>query len=196
MRWSRTSVAVALAATGTLAVGALASCAQQAAPSATAQATPAAACPDGDQIVLFEEDAAELAGCRAIPGDLTVGPSLTLASLVELGKLERVDGSLEVSGNPQLSGLFLGRLTSVGGQLVIDGNDQMVTASLHRLQKVGGEVLITDNDVLDRLDLSALLYVGGRLEVSGHPRLSVLSLTHPDVMRGIQIFDNPALSRP
>ena len=133
-------------------------------------------CPTGDAVVQVEAEAAALAPCAEVRGDLTVGPSFTLASATGLGDVRRVRGALDVSDNLALGGLYLGGLVSVDGDLILENNRALATASLHRLVSVGGNLVVRGNRALERLNLAALRRVGGRVQISGHPVLEVVEL--------------------
>ena len=138
-----------------------------------------------------DAEAAALSACREV-GRLDVGPSFALHSLAGLERLERVAGGIDVSGNAELSGLFLPALVAVGGDLVIADNRQVVTVSLHHLIEVGGHVIVRGNRALVRLDLGALRRIGGRLEVSGQPELETVVLDHLESADELVLEDNPA----
>ena len=150
------------------------------------------ACPAGDAIVQVEAEAAALAGCAALRRDLTVGPSFTLASATGLGEVRRVGGTLDVSDNLSLGGLYLGRLVSVDGDVVIENNRALATASLHRLTEVRGDLIVRGNRALERLDLAALHRVGGRLHIAGQPALEAVELGALQSAGSIEIEDVPA----
>lgn len=122
-------------------------------------------------VVQTDEEAARLARCRVITGTLRIGPSFSLTRLAPLGRIERVTGRLEVSGNLGLSGIYLPALRAVDGSLVLDDNRLVDTIALGRLARVSGDLVVRDNRALTYLDLGALRAVGGLLEVSGQRRL-------------------------
>jgi hypothetical protein len=142
--------------------------------------------------VEVKEDAGGMAGCRVVPGDVAIGPSLLLDSLAPLGELDRVGGSLEVSGNVALGGVFLPALRRVGGEVSLDNNAAVMTISLHRLEEIGGDLRVTDNRSLERLDLGSLRRIGGRLEVSGNRSLDTVVLDRLSSAGDLAIEDNPA----
>jgi hypothetical protein len=150
------------------------------------------ACPSGDVVVHVDEDAALLKPCRVIEGDLIVGPSFALGSLVGLDRVERVAGSLELSNNAAMGGLFLPGLRQVGGDLTIESNLSAETVSLHHLEQVGGDLVVRDNRALLRLDLGALRQVRGRLVLADHPALESVSLDALADAGELAIADNPA----
>ncbi|HTE52215.1 MAG TPA: hypothetical protein VK698_15280 [Kofleriaceae bacterium] len=134
------------------------------------------ACPAGDALVQVDAEAAALSGCAAVNGDLVVGPSFTLDSAAGLADIARVTGTVDVSDNIELGGVFLPGLVSVGGDVVIENNRQLETASLHHLVEVGGDLTVRDNLSLLRLDLGALRRVGGAIRITGHPVLEAVAL--------------------
>lgn len=150
------------------------------------------ACPTGDVVVRVDEEAAELARCSVIAGDLVVGPSFALGSLAPLAGIERITGSLEIASNAALNGVFLPGLRRVGGSVTVESNLSAETVSLHHLVDVGGDLTVRGNRGLMRLDLGALKVVHGRLEVSDHPVLDSVSF---DALAGtgeLAIDGNPA----
>ena len=155
---------------------------------------PRPACPAGDVIVHVDEEAAALAGCKRIAGDLVVGPSFAMSSLAALDSIEEVTGSFEVSSNEALGGVYMGGLRTVGGSVTVDSNLSAETVSLHHLIEVGGDLVVRDNRSLLRLDLSALRRVGGRFEVSDHPLLDSVSLDALASAGEVAIDGNPAWS--
>lgn len=153
---------------------------------------PPPACPRGDAVVRVDEEAAALAGCAAIAGDLVIGPSFALSSLAPLQRIEEVGGSLEIASNAALAGVFLPGLRRVAGSVTIESNLQAETVSLHHLVEVGGDLVVQGNRSLVRLDLGALTSVRGRLQVSDHPALDSVSL---DALAGagdVAFDGNPA----
>lgn len=155
---------------------------------------PRRACPAGSVVVHVDEEAAALAGCRRIAGELVVGPSFAMSSLAALGSLEEVTGSFEVSSNAALAGLYLGGLRRVGGSVTVDSNLSAETVSLHHLVEVGGDLVVRENRSLLRLDLGALRRVGGRLEVTDHPLLDSVSVDALASAGEVAIDGNPAWS--
>ncbi len=153
-----------------------------------------AVCPRGGVIVHIDEEAAALAGCKRIDGDLVVGPSFAMTSVAALDSIEEVTGSFEVSSNAALAGLYMGGLRRVGGSVTVDSNLSAETISLHHLVEVGGDLVVRDNRSLLRLDLGALKMVGGRLEVSDHPVLDSVSLDALGSAGEVAIDGNPAWS--
>jgi hypothetical protein len=155
---------------------------------------PPRACPAGDVTVQVDGEAAALAGCDEVRGDLAVGPSFALRTLVDLARLERVRGRLDVSDNVLVSGLFLPGLVAVGGDLVIEDNRELTTASLHRLVEVSGDLIVRGNRALERLDLGALRRVGGRLEIAWHPLLDTVVLDRLERARELRVDGVPSWS--
>lgn len=157
----------------------------------TPQRTVPGACPAGDVAVQVDEEAAALAACTRVGGDLAVGPSFALRSLGGLARIELVAGELDVSNNLELTGVYLPALTAIDGDLVVENNGQVATVSLHRLIEVKGDLTVRDNGELSRLDLGALRRVGGRLEVSGHPQLDAVVLDRLERAGDLVVEDNP-----
>ena len=159
---------------------------------APARPPPAAPCPTGDAVVRVDEEAAALAGCAAITGDLVIGPSFALTSVTALQQIEQVGGSLEISSNAALAGVFLPAHRRVAGSVTVESNLQAETISLHHLVEVGGDLVVEGNRSLVRLDLSALATVRGRLQVSDHPVLDSVSLDALANAGELAIDGNPA----
>jgi len=149
-------------------------------------------CPAGGATVQVDDESAALKACTSVGGDLAVGPSFALRSLSGLARIERVAGELDVSGNLELTGVYLPALTAIDGDLVVENNRQVATVSLHRLVEVKGDLTVRDNRELLRLDLGALRRVGGRLEVSGHPQLDAVVLDRLERAGELVLEDNPA----
>lgn len=175
-----------------LAVGLLFACGSSERARPVLPATPA--CPAGDVVVRVDEEAAALARCRTIAGDLVIGPSFALGSLGGLARIEQVTGALDISSNAALAGVFLPGLRRVGGGVTVESNLSAETVSLHHLVEVGGDLVVRGNRGLARLDLGALARVGGRVEIADHPVLESVSL---DALAGagdLAIDGNPAWS--
>jgi hypothetical protein len=171
-----------------------AACGGQGVPEQPAPGRPAAPdCPAGDVVVRVDEEAAALAGCAAITGDLVIGPSFALSSVTALERIEEVGGSLEIASNAALAGVFLPGLRRVAGSVTIESNLQAETVSLHHLIDVGGDLVVEGNRSLVRLDLSALATVRGRLQVSDHPVLDSVSLDALASAGDLAIEGNPGL---
>jgi hypothetical protein len=151
-------------------------------------------CPAGDALVRVDEEAAALAGCTAVAGDLVIGPSFALTSVAPLARIEEVAGSLEIASNAALAGVFLPGLRRVGGGVTIESNLQAETVSLHHLVEVGGDLVVRGNRGLVRLDLGALAAVRGRVEVTDHPVLDSVSLDALASAGDLAIDGNPAWS--
>jgi hypothetical protein len=80
-------------------------------------------------------DLEEIAGCSEITGNLIVSaPGMTV---IALPALERVSGSLEISGNTDLSRLQMPALKEVGGQLYLSLYDLIAGIDLSRLRSAG-----------------------------------------------------------
>ncbi|HUS64620.1 MAG TPA: hypothetical protein VMZ28_08770 [Kofleriaceae bacterium] len=138
-------------------------------------AAPAAAkptCPRGDVTVQTSEEAAALAPCTAIEGNLTIGPSMALTSLAGLERITRVGGALVLRGNLVLAGAYFPALVAAGA-IVIEDNRLLETASLHHVGRAR-EVSVRRNRALERLDLGAL--AGGTVALDDNPRLDMVDL--------------------
>jgi hypothetical protein len=151
-------------------------------------------CPSGDVRIIDDDEAAALAACTVIDGDLVidgaalrdvdalgriedvrgslvVGPTLRLSSLGGLRSLRSVTADLDVSSNPGLIGAFFSALVQVGGNVSIERNHSAATISAHLLETVGGDLEISGNSSLLRLDLGGLSRVGGSLIVEDNRQL-------------------------
>jgi len=147
--------------------------------------------------IAISDDIQALAGCRAlaggldirsgalrdvvgleklesIAGSLIVGPTLQLGSLRGLDGLQTIGGDLDITGNPNLMGVYLASLRRVTGDVSIDRVRAVTTVSLHALVEVGGSFEVTDNGGLLRLDIGALRTVGGDFKVEENALLEDL----------------------
>jgi hypothetical protein len=119
---------------------------------------------EGDLIVAFASDAAAARDVSDIDGDLIVLTSY--AGALELPNLERVGGSVRVSGEtsadgksvvwPQITELRLPNLTDIGDELYVYLTDALVETDLHRLERVGTQVYFMRNLALRRAGLDSL----------------------------------------
>ena len=149
-------------------------------------------------------DLAPLQGCTTMSGTLIVhSPSLT--TLQELSCVTRIEGSLQVEGNGQLTNLDgLSSLTSVGGSLVI-GEDYFKGApnpmladldGLSNLQDISSTFVVSQNPALTNLDgLSNVTSIGSYWHISYNDSLVDLDgLSNvPRVGGGMNISYNPSL---
>jgi hypothetical protein len=162
-------------------------------------------CPSGDVRIIDDDEAAALAACTVIDGDLVIdgaalrdvdalgriedvrgslviGPTLRLTTLGGLRSLRSVTADLDVSSNPGLVGVFFAALVRVGGTLSVERNYSAATISAHRLETVDGDVEISGNSSLLRLDLGRLERVGGSLIVEDNRQLDDMVIGQPEVV--------------
>lgn len=145
-------------------------------------------------------DVSGLESLRYVSGDVLVGVSQTLNSLVGLGSLETIGGDLTIQQTPVLvSATGLSGLKRVGGNVRILQNVTLQTlAGLDGLEAIGGTLELTDNQNLNLLGggLEALEYVGGVFTVKNNRAL--LNLNNLDSFEhaadGIYVSNNAALS--
>ena len=141
-----------------------------------------AACPTtGPVAVASQADLIPLAGCRALPGlvvrggapidlgtlaalhqidgDLVVGPTLALSD-VNLANVVRVTGTVRITGNGSVGGVYLTSLASAAAVEVVD-NASLATLSLPALATVPGHLVLQRNPDLSTVNTGALRAVGG-----------------------------------
>ena len=93
--------------------------------------------------VRTQADADGLAGCEAIQGDLTIGPSSVVLDLSPLSSITRITGNLLVTDTGLTSLDGLQGLTSIGGSLSVPRNRILVSLDgLQSLTSVGGNLII------------------------------------------------------
>jgi hypothetical protein len=150
----------------------------------------------GTVTVRADDEAARLAGCSVIMGDLLIdpcrvcldssdcidcGPADALTTLGGLESLEYVSGSViigwdddleenkERSGHTELDSLAqLDGLREIGGDLHLGHAPAVTTASFAGLERIGGRLLVSDSFPVD-VELRELRSVG-RLEMRGPSR--------------------------
>lgn len=145
-------------------------------------------------------DVSGLESLRYVSGDVLVGVSQTLNSLVGLGGLEFIGGDLTIQQTPVLvSTTGLSGLQRVGGNVRILENVTLQTlAGLDGLEAIGGALELTDNQNLNLLGggLEALEYVGGVFTVKDNRYLlnlnTLASLKY--AAGGLYVSNNAALT--
>lgn len=175
---------------------------------------PSAACQEGRTVELsLPEDVKKFAGCERatgirirtgaeidvtplaeleeITGDLSIGPTVGVDTVVFNG-LRRVGGTIRVEDNGSLRGVFLPRLEQAG-RIDISNNAVLSTISLPRLAMVRGSLVITDNASLEMITTTMLADIGQELVISGHPQLDLLEMPRIVHMQTIRLESNPKL---
>jgi hypothetical protein len=174
----------------------------------------ASSCPTGSLVELgLQEDVDKLAGCTTVPGivirtgatinvaplkeleeitgDLTIGPTVGLDE-VALNGLLRVGGTIRVTNNGSLKGLFFPRVERIG-RIEVENNVALTTISLPRLTGVDGAMVIADNGGLELISAPLLATVGKELVIAGHSKLSLLEMAHLTNVEATRIEGNPKL---
>jgi len=125
-------------------------------------------------VALFEGNAAEVARCRIILGNLDIESG----GEVHLASLERVEGQL-TSSALLLQVISLPALVYIGSNFDLRGLTALRTVELPMLGTIGGELHVESCGVLSTVDLSALNSVGGEgatCTISDLPLLTDLRL--------------------
>lgn len=134
-------------------------------------------------------DVSPLRELEEITGDLAIGPTVGVDTVAFNGLL-RVGGTIRISSNGSLRGLFFPRLEHVG-RIEVDGNAVLTTISVPRLQDVAGSLVITDNHGLELVSAGSLVTVGGELVIVDHPKLNLLELPKLATTQTIRLENNP-----
>lgn len=134
-------------------------------------------------------DVSPLRDLEEISGDLSIGPTVGVDSVAFNG-LVRVGGTIRVTSNGSLRGVFLPRLESAG-RIEVDGNVVLTTISVPRLTRVAGSFVVTDNHGLELLSASLLQTVGGEVVIADHPKLNLLELPRLAAMQAVRVENNP-----
>jgi hypothetical protein len=173
-----------------------------------------ASCPkDGPIDLGLQEDVKKVAGCEQLPGitirtgapidvtplaqlevingDLTIGPTVDVTEIAFNGLL-RVAGTIRVSNNGSLRGLFLPRLEQAG-RIQIENNVVLTSISMPRLATVDSAVVIADNGSLEMLSAPLLASVGKELVIAGHGKLNLVEVSHLTTVEAVRIEGNPAV---
>jgi len=173
-----------------------------------------ASCPKDRPVELgLQEDVTRVAGCEQLPGiiirtgaridvsplkeleviagDLTIGPTVDVDEAAFNGLL-RVTGTIRVSNNGALRGLFLPRLERAG-RIEIENNAVLTSISMPRLATVDGAVVIADNSSLEMLTAPLLASVGKELVIAGHRKLNLVEVSHLATVEAVRIEGNPAV---
>ena len=134
----------------------------------------------------------QLAGLHveSIAGDLRVGPTVSMDEL-SLPALRSVGGTVRVSANGSLHGVFLPKLERAG-RIDVMGNVELATLSLPRLAETGA-LSITDCEELEVVDATSLVAVGGETVFDRVPKLAVVDAPHLARIRSLHIDAAPKL---
>ncbi len=135
-------------------------------------------------------DTSVLRALATITGDLVIGPTVG-TSEIALGELRVVGGTIRVTGNSLMQGLFLPELERAG-RIEIEGNAAVATVSLPKLTAVHGALRITDNASLELVDLSTLAAIDHDLVLTEDPELSVVEAAALKAAASVQL-DAPKL---
>jgi hypothetical protein len=128
---------------------------------------------------------------ETITGDLLVGPTVGMEEL-SLLELREVGGSVKVTSNGSLRGMFLPRLERAGA-INVEGNAGLTTISLPRLEAVPGSLVITEDSSLELIDLSALVTVGKDLVIKGNHKLTLIEADRLSSVLELRVEDNRQL---
>lgn len=172
-------------------------------------------CPTDHSVELgLQEEVDKLAGCTTLPGivirtgapidvaplkdleevtgDISIGPTIGLDEVAFNGVL-RVGGTIRVSNNSSLRGLFFPRVERVG-RIEIENNAVLMSISLPRLVTVDSSMVIADNGALELVTASSLVTVGKELVIAGHAQLSMVEMAALAHVEAARIESNPKLS--
>lgn len=148
---------------------------------------------DGDFTINTPADALALRGVRHVKGHLHIND--TGARSLTLARLERVDGSIVLGGNPVIESVAMPSLRTVGGAVQVGSNPALVSFTLPLLETVADELVFADNAALASLDLPALTTVTGFVGVFSNPALALIDLSAlATVKDDFVMFENTALA--
>jgi hypothetical protein len=108
---------------------------------------------DGSYAIMTDEDAAAIAACTEVSGDLTV--SGDVVTKLSLPKLKAIGGALDVTNATALTRFEFSSLTTIAKELTVDTNAVLSTFSLAVLDNCE-TLLVTNNPGLQDFDLAAL----------------------------------------
>ncbi len=171
-------------------------------------------CPsDRTVLIAGQEDVARIAGCTAlssvtirtgasinlaglraletITGDLAVGPTVGLEE-VSLPELREVGGTIKITSNGSLHGVFLPRLETAG-RFEIEANSALTSIALPRLVTSRGSLVIAQNGSLELIDLSELATVGKDLVITDNPVLTLIEAGKLAQVMDVRIEGNRGL---
>jgi hypothetical protein len=122
-------------------------------------------------------DLTDLAGLRAVGGDLTIEENNLLKSLTGLERVKHIGDDLQIVRNTSLVDLTgLESLREVSGDVVIAGNASLLDVQqLSGLDAVGGLISIRDNPLLESLTgFSGVATVGGSVLIERNGSITTL----------------------
>lgn len=139
---------------------------------------------------------AELACLRHVVGNLLItAPGLTS---INLPGLERVDGSVTLTGTNVALTISLPNLTQVSGSLLVnhpDGMQNLVSLDLGALRSVGVDLRIDDSTALYDIELPSLTTVGRHLWFRRHGQVGAVSAPLLSTLGGaLRVEDNPLIT--
>lgn len=181
-------------------------------PGAKGPSTPA--CPTDRTVMIAEQaDVARISACTAlssvtirtgasinlgglraletITGDLAIGPTVGLEE-VSLPELREVGGTVKITSNGSLHGVFLPRLETAG-RFEIESNAALTSIALPRLVTSRGSLVIAQNGSLELIDLSVLATVGKDLVIADNPVLTLIEAGKLTQVMDIRIEGNRGL---
>ena len=153
-----------------------------------------AACAELSSVTIKTGAALRLTGLRGlevITGDLAVGPTVGLDE-VSLPELREVGGTVRITSNGSLHGVFLPRLEAAG-RFEIESNAALTSIALPRLVTARGALVIAQNGSLELVDLSELATVGKDLVIADNPLLTLIEAGKLTQVMEIRIERNRAL---
>jgi hypothetical protein len=138
----------------------------------------------------------DLACLRQVVGNLVVAAPSLLS--LNLPALERVEGSVTLSGTSVALTISMPRLTNVSGSLILDnpeGMQNLVSLDLRALRSVGVDLRIDDSIALYDIELPALTTVGRHLWFRRHSQVGTVSTPRLRTLGGaLRVEDNPAIT--
>lgn len=153
-----------------------------------------AACTELSSLTVRTGASVSLGGLRAlevISGDLAIGPTVGLDE-VSLPELREVGGTVRVTSNGSLHGVFLPRLETAG-RFEIESNSALTSIALPRLVTSRGSLVIAQNGSLELVDLSELATVGKDLVIADNPVLTLIQAGKLSQVMEIRIERNRGL---
>lgn len=136
-------------------------------------------------------DLGGLRGLETITGDLAIGPTVGLDE-VSLPELREVGGTVKITSNGSLHGVFLPRLEQAG-RFEIESNVALTSIALPRLVTSRGSLVIVQNAGLELIDLSELTTVGKDLVIADNASLKTIEAGKLTQVMDVRIEGNRAL---
>lgn len=153
-----------------------------------------AACTTLSSVTIRTGASISLTGLRAletITGDLAIGPTVGLDE-VSLPELREVGGTVKITSNGSLRGVFLPRLEQAG-RIEIESNVALTSIALPRLVTSRGSLVIAQNAGLELIDLSELASVGKDLVIADNTALTVIDAGKLTQVMDVRIEGNRVL---